>query len=959
MRVELKDFQVNAVATLYGRLQQMRSAYERDDALSSVCLSSITGSGKTVMCAAVIEALFFGNDELGLPSDERATVLWVSDSPSLNEQTRMRFAECSDRLADWPGDTRYLEEVTNDFCASHEKLVPRHVYFLSKDLLGKGNRLVKGGEENSGRVFWDMLDRTIRDPSVNLYLFIDEAHRGFGVKRGVKAEDTIYGYLVNGFEGRAPTPMVVGVSATPERFEARMDAMEDRDRKARVSVSPEAVQESGLIKDAIELRVPESSEPLEHQYLTMAAERFRLFREQWDVYCLEQSEPHVWPLMVVQVRDNPSSESLRDLCDQIISIVPGLNRSTSFANVFGDHKDLSAGQYLIPYMRPEIVQSSTHVQVLFAKEAISNGWDCPRAEVLVSLRNRKDPTYIAQLIGRMVRTPLARRVDANDLLNSIACYLPRFDRETTQGVVDYLTGKTDEMGCTVSKVTVQPVMVKAAKPRTQEDYDREMQAYLDAEHAHQEFEANQSGHQNELATEDGQFISSTALPGETDLATDLGSDSTGDDLNGKSTNGKPDEGLVSLIVDGATISHGGSVVKPVPKTPPKPLTARDRSFTEEEYRGIRAAFDSIKVQRNPKKARNEFRCLLDTATLFVEASIDESKAESVNKGFARKLESDLVLFEDKVKPAKEEVERTNTKVIRIDKLRGNEVSEFGEQILVDDAGIAKAADQAERVFSGKELTNAFRKRLMDQGRDLRDINLALAAACRTDEVVESLKTWAMETRATMFDKAAAEYNFLDERYKQKYRDLESETGSKLVTRIQWPEKISIPSKGRKWKRHIVQDEDGLCPLDLNEIESFVVERELARERTVAFYRNPSESYSPLAFSIPYDSPGGRKALHPDFIFFVRDHEGMIRPSIIDPHGAYLADAVPKLKGYVRYLRDYPDTFIQVLSIAPVAGENSGYRMLDLLYPMVQDAILGFEGDMAEELYRGALSHAYE
>ena len=108
MKVELKEFQVSAVTTLYDRLRQMRSAYERDGALSSVCLSSITGSGKTVMCAAVIEALFFGSDELGLLPDERAAVLWVSDSPSLNDQTHARFVSCSDKLADWPGDTRCL-----------------------------------------------------------------------------------------------------------------------------------------------------------------------------------------------------------------------------------------------------------------------------------------------------------------------------------------------------------------------------------------------------------------------------------------------------------------------------------------------------------------------------------------------------------------------------------------------------------------------------------------------------------------------------------------------------------------------------------------------------------------------------------------------------------------------------------------------------------------------------------
>ena len=113
MRVELKDFQDEAVTSLLGRLERMRTMYRAiSGSLTSVCLTAPTGSGKTVMCAAVIESLFFGNDRLGVLPDENAVVLWLSDSPSLNEQTRSRFVDASDRLADWIGDERHLETVS-------------------------------------------------------------------------------------------------------------------------------------------------------------------------------------------------------------------------------------------------------------------------------------------------------------------------------------------------------------------------------------------------------------------------------------------------------------------------------------------------------------------------------------------------------------------------------------------------------------------------------------------------------------------------------------------------------------------------------------------------------------------------------------------------------------------------------------------------------------------------------
>ena len=110
------------------------------------------------------------------------------------------------------------------------------------------------------------------------------------------------------------------------------------------------------------------------------------------------------------------------------------------AHVFGDHAAVNLGGFVVPHVAPETVQDRTHIRVLFAKDAVSTGWDCPRAEVLVSFRPARDETHITQLLGRMVRTPLARRVPGNDLLNSVACLLPHFDRATAAGVARNMLG---------------------------------------------------------------------------------------------------------------------------------------------------------------------------------------------------------------------------------------------------------------------------------------------------------------------------------------------------------------------------------------------------------------------------------------------------------------------------------------------------------------------------------------
>lgn len=956
MRIELKEFQVDAVTKLLDDIAKMRGMYRQYQQPTSVCLAAPTGSGKTVICSALIEALFFGNDEIGVLPDESAVVLWLSDSPSLNDQTLMRFVSASDKLADWIGDRRHLEVVGNDFCASHEELEPGHVYFLSKDLLGKGKLLVRGSEANSGRVFWDVLARTIQNANRNLYLFIDEAHRGLGHEnKGSRDAATIYANLIDGYEGRPPAPIVVGISATPKRFEASMDERKSRASMPTVSVSPRDVQESGLLKDTIELRVPENEDPVDHQYLTMACERFRMACERWDSYCTEQSEPDVSPLLLVQAQDSVSKDSLKEMCDQILGLVPSLNPAVSFANVFGDHADIAAGRYLIPYVKPELVQDRRQIRVLFAKEAVSNGWDCPRAEVIFSQRRRSDSTYIAQLIGRIVRTPLARRIDADDVLNSVACYLPRFNPESTKDVVDYLTGKKDEMGGShlpSRNVILNPVTVEEASPRSEEEYQQELEAYEKNKEAVAKAKEQLAGYQPTLDS----FVTPTPSVDDYEGA----GNTTEVHSTGQLDNNFTENASAGLTEDTTNPSSSFYVptnpTAPIPMVPPKKLTDRDSSFTKEEWDGIKAAFASIPVRRNPKKARNEFRALLDTATLLMETGLMRDAGRDVNKNFVSMLCGAIIQYGDEYGSARHDIEVAETRKIVIDRLHETQ-SEAVEEARTDSEGIAKAAREADVTFGGKELANAFRRHIVvGEGKDIDEANLQLAAAVRTPEIVSELENWASNKRGRYFDETNADRDFLSEADRQRYDELERESAGKRLKHIEWPTSAVLSDNYKKYPRHIIQKSDGLCPLDLNDDEDFVVATELGRSRTVGFYRNPSNN-SPKSFSIPYSTSVGRLALRPDFIFFVRDVDGKIWPSIIDPHGEFLADTLGKLRGYVEYLREFPDVFKQVLFIGCMGGTER--RAISLLREDTQEAIMNYDEVDCKALFYGPGSFPYK
>ncbi|AWX16218.1 DNA helicase [Mergibacter septicus] len=69
--------------------------------------------------------------------------------------------------------------------------------------------------------------------------------------------------------------------------------------------------------------------------------------------------------------------------------------------------------------------NATPVFLLF-KQALATGWDCPRAKILVKLRENMSEKFEIQTLGRLRRMPMAKHYD-NDLLDN--SYLYTFDEK--------------------------------------------------------------------------------------------------------------------------------------------------------------------------------------------------------------------------------------------------------------------------------------------------------------------------------------------------------------------------------------------------------------------------------------------------------------------------------------------------------------------------------------------------
>lgn len=930
MKYELFDFQKSAVSELLKKMESMRRSYAADGSLSAVSLTAPTGAGKTVISAAVAEGLFYGNDTYA--GDEGAVILWLSDSPSLNEQTMKRFDASTDLL----NGATAIEAIGPDFAKSHIKLQPGHVYFLNRQLLGKGKKL--SNEAEGGRSFYDVLNNTIEDEDIRLYLFIDEAHRGLGTGSDKGTTDsvnrTIYSIIIDGQDGiNKPVPCVVGISATPERFNNAMKGRKNRDMKASVDVPVSEVRASGLIKETIELRTPKKAADTKHQDLTQACVKLAAASKYWKDYCMDHNVlPVVIPLMVVQVEDKVTKETLTELCSQIHKTLPWLDISDCFANVFGEHEDIITAAGNIPYVNPEDVSERTEIRILFAKDAVSTGWDCPRAEVIYSRRRRNDPTYIAQLIGRMIRTPLARRIDAIEELNVVTCYLPEYDVTTVEKVVEHL--KEDNVAATAT-ILKNPEDVS---------FFGEIKKKIETKLAQKQTAVQTARSETTAAiTEIAGRVSESNVQNTTQTQA-AGSDQDAAAWIEFAVNVAEDDSLVVVDDIEETEEELTEVLERIPKVDSEAIK---RSFEEMITRQVR--------HDKPNVFLDLWDCV-DVITSDIDPEYDVVK--QINLDFYNNIEGEIKRHPAQFKRSFSDIGSTTVSIKRIDPLTGQEFEDREEVVQNDAERLVSYYKNAVNIFAGhSDLVKFYINKRKDEElvNDVEAIGrIAAVAICY--EIIQELEAWATSKTDELLSVYGPQRYAVSEENMEKWDRIEGNTKPYIERNLNVQASVTRQNKDYdKYEKHIISDKNGWAYLNLNDLEKKVVKTELSRSLNAAWYRNQPRNLN-ASLSIPYELNGEWENMYPDFIFFQKTPDGRIVRTIVDPHGDWLGDSVAKLKGYVQYLKDHPDMFGAVQAVADEKGRE--LRYLDLVKPAVQKAIENFTGSSAKELFTGPLSKAY-
>ncbi|MBK7897933.1 MAG: DEAD/DEAH box helicase family protein [Betaproteobacteria bacterium] len=267
MKLELEDFQEDAVEQLIKKLNPAKREVAEGGDRQAVILAAPTGSGKTVITAALIEEILNGSDRFEAEPD--AVFLWLSDQLVLNEQSKKRIASASTKLGNSD-----LVIVDADF--DREIFTGGKLYFINTQKLGKDKLLTSGRGDKRTYTIWDTIANTAKAKADRFYLIIDEAHRGTKVNRNDENNRlTVMQKFVRGSEGEIP-PIDL-ILAYRQRRNASNNWSTDRPTRTprKCEVNPLDVRASGLLKDRIMVFHPNDDFPTDWTMLKAAVQQWR------------------------------------------------------------------------------------------------------------------------------------------------------------------------------------------------------------------------------------------------------------------------------------------------------------------------------------------------------------------------------------------------------------------------------------------------------------------------------------------------------------------------------------------------------------------------------------------------------------------------------------------------------------------------------------------------------------
>lgn len=903
MRIELYPFQRKALRELRSRAQGALHSYFSMKIPQVVSFTAPTGSGKTIIITALFESILYGDDVH--PEQSNAVLVWLSDSPELNEQSKQKIDTKSDKI------NLNQTEIINDETFDQEMLDDGMIYFLNTQKLGKSSNLTKDGDTRQYTI-WETLTNTIQHKSDRLYFIIDEAHRGMRESEEDKATTIMQKFIKGSPEDDLPAvPVVIGMSATVERFNKLVSDTTSTIHK--VAVTPGEVRSSGLLKDRIIVTHPEDdSRNNDMAVLAAATIEWQDKWDHWHQYCYEQHYQQVYPIFVIQVKNAKGktvSDTDLDDCLAKIEETIGLRFDAGeVVHTFGDTGKITINGLEVEHIDPSEIADNRKVKIVFFKENLSTGWDCPRAETMISFRGAQDTTYITQLLGRMVRTPLQMRVNVDESLNDVHLFLPYFNKENVEDVIqrfqttegnqaiasDVYSDSIETPGFETWTVHVPPVHRES--PNTKNRVRLEPPTNTNDPYT--------SSWSKETATtgsffEDEALKDDTIFPKEVETINDEG---TSEDTNINSPVDR--QGIIRYINESGL------------------LTYRVRRVRINSY--LKTMFSLARFL---------------TQNGLAPDALDEVFNEIVKKirAYVERLQ-EIGQYEALLK----EISQFSMLTKSFDVYGQSVVDELQTELFASTTtDIDKKFKRAEHRLGSEGVGNRYGNTYYDN-ENPDNFKLDVILFSMEENNIVELDSYAQNKFYDLHDRHRRQTVNIEDKLQEEYKGIVANGDEVTPHNFKLPEIITVAQdfNGDLYLDHLfANSESGLAKIKLNSWEKAVLEEEQDRDDFVSWLRN--EDRKSWALCIPYQIDRETRSAYPDLLIIRRDDKKAYVADLLEPHRPDLDDNLPKAKGFAEYARLNPGLGrIELIRIPnnDISGLRR-FKRLDMAKSEIQNKVL--------------------
>ena len=390
--MDLMNFQSKTISQILAAVEEGKK---------EIILKSCTGSGKTIMLT------HFMDDYLKCHAN--TVFIWFTPGKgNLEEQSKKKMDTYIHGA-----QTKLLSDVMtsgfseNDCC------------FINWELLNKNDNVaIREGEHTNFKEYI----QSAHDNGLNFILIIDESHMNDSKKSQV---------IINYFKEGSKDIPIIRASATPNDYD------KNNSKIAFIEVPEKDVIEEGLIKKLLVINegfpvtilTNEITELEGESQVSYLLDKALKKQKELRAKFLEKGE-NINPLILVQM-PNTSDALLEEVENWFNSheINYENNRlaiwlSENGKSKFSRHENLEG-----------IEANNAEQEALIFKMAVATGWDCPRAHILVKLRDHEGEKFEIQTFGRIRRMPTAHHFD-DDALD--CCYLYTWDNKFTEGARAFL-----------------------------------------------------------------------------------------------------------------------------------------------------------------------------------------------------------------------------------------------------------------------------------------------------------------------------------------------------------------------------------------------------------------------------------------------------------------------------------------------------------------------------------------